>query len=90
MSSIDVINFISKRLNLTNVQVEMLKELPDGCWLKCSQAIIVSERRGYPLKIEMIGLLENKPDPRVEFIHTYDIKHRTKEYRHTINIEIKV
>lgn len=86
----DTINFIANRLKLKPDQIEELSKVPDVCWLKCNQAIKIANHRGYQLDIIMDGLIKNKPNPKVDFIHTYDIYHKNKSYRHSINIEIRI
>lgn len=90
MSTTDTINFIVNRFNLEPKQVELLQKLPEFWLLKCAQAIRVSERRGYALNIQIDGLLNYKPNPKLSFVHTYDIRRSTREYRHTISIEIRI
>jgi hypothetical protein len=90
MSADYSINFISKKLELSDKQIKLLRKLPEGYWVKCTKAIKVSKNKNYPLKVRKKGLLENKPNPIVDFIHTYNFIHRTRELKHTISIEISV
>ena len=86
----NVINLIATKFDLTSKQVEFLRKLPDKWRLKCIQAIKVSEQRGYPLKIEIDGLKNNKPRPKLDIVNNYEIYPKTRKYKHSKSIEIKI
>jgi hypothetical protein len=86
----NAVNFIANNLDLSKEQIELLNKLPEGCWLKCTKAFKVAEHKGYPIKVQKKGLLNNKPNPIVEFIHTYFFIHATRELTHSISINISI
>lgn len=86
----NVINLIAAKFDLNSNQVEFLRQLPDEWWLKCIQAIKVSEHKGYPLKIEIDGLKNNKPRPKLDIINNYEIYPKTRKYKHSKSIEIRI
>ncbi len=67
-----------------------MKKLPEVYWKKCIQAVKIAQYKGYPLDIVMVGLIKNKPDPKVEFIHTYDFTRKSNKYLHSISIKITI
>jgi hypothetical protein len=86
----DFITLIATKFDLNSNQVEFLRQFPEKWWLKCIQAIKVSEQRGYPLKIEIDGLKNNKPRPKLDIINNYEIYPVTRKYKHSKKIEIKI